>query len=48
MLEKVLGRRSLATVSLEYGGYGPYFASRSSPEALQRQVSRLRAILDSV
>ncbi len=38
----VLAHSQVKTVSLEYGGYGPMFESRSSLPALSAQLRRLR------
>lgn len=46
LLEHVLTRAPVKTVSLEYGGYGPLFESRSDREALEEQLRRLRQMLE--
>lgn len=45
LLEYVRARAAVKTVSLEYGGYGPHFESRSDLSALVEQLRRLRQML---
>lgn len=45
LLEYVLARAQVKTVSLEYGGFGPLFEERSSRLALVEQLRRLKETL---
>ena len=45
LLEYVLAKAQVETVSLEYGGYGPLFERRSSLPLLAGQITRLRRLL---
>ncbi|MDP2872971.1 MAG: DUF692 family protein [Bacillota bacterium] len=47
LLEEVIHRGPVETVTLEYGGVGPLFAERNDPEALLRQLQRIKSILEA-
>jgi uncharacterized protein (UPF0276 family) len=45
LLDAILGLADVKVVSLEYGGLGPVYESKSDPDALARQLRRLRSII---
>jgi uncharacterized protein len=45
LLAWLLERTTPQVVTLEYGGIGPHFERRNDPQALQEQLTRLRAFL---
>lgn len=47
LLEMLLANHDIRVVSLEYGGVGPLFESRSEIPALMRQLARMRSIIGS-
>lgn len=47
LLKLAIEKADPATVTLEYGGVGPLFESRSDPEALLQQLLRLKEIISA-
>lgn len=48
LLPDILSRTHAGTLTLEYGGVGPEFEGRSDPAVLERQLTRLRGLLQRV